>query len=90
MEHRTLQLRSPNTSRSSACRGGYRSLWVLLNVILSRSHERISAEIVGHKREDQLLLQCLVVVHAFILLSVMLSFAVASVSIVVLLGENLF
>lgn len=88
MEHRTLRLRCPNTSRSSACRGGYRSLWVLLNVILSRSHERISAGI-GHKREDQLLLKCLVAVHVFILLSFMLSFAVASLSIVVLLGENL-
>lgn len=36
-------------SISSECRGQYRSLWVLLNLILSRSHERVSAEILGNK-----------------------------------------
>lgn len=47
-------------------------------------------EIVDHKREDQLMLKCLVTVSAFILLSFMLLFAVASLPIVVLLEENLF
>lgn len=63
---------------------------MVLKVILSRSHERISMEIVGHKRKDQLMLKCLVAVHVFILLSFVLSFAIASLLIVIFLGANLF
>lgn len=82
-----LQWHSTDTSGSSKHTGHYRSLCVLLNIILGRSHERISAEIVGYKREDQLML--MLGVHTFVLLSFILSFAVACLPIVVFLGESL-